>query len=67
MPNGPPTIPFVVNVTLPFTDCITGLNDLIAQYDADGFVLVTILPCPGKNYPGASNYHWLVVFKPKVP
>ena len=63
----PVTIPMVVSLTVPVEECIEALNDLIVEYHNNDYELVTVIPCPGKNWPGASAYHWIVIFKPRKP
>ena len=65
--SGPPTTPFLEVLRSPIETCIQELNDLIVLRDSEGFDLVRVFPCPGKNWVGAGEYHWIIVWKPKIP
>ena len=67
MPNGPPTTPFVESLMVPIETCVIELNELIMERISEGYDLVQIIPCPGKNWFGARHYHWLIVWKPSTP
>jgi hypothetical protein len=66
MPS-PPTIPFVEALRGPINTCIGDLNALIVQRNEEGFDFYQVIPCPGKNWLGASEYHWIVVWRPRIP
>lgn len=62
-----PTIPFAESLIAPIETCIGDLNDLIALRYSEGYIFVQVIPCPGKNWVGAKEYHWIVVWRPKTP
>ncbi|MCK5317178.1 MAG: hypothetical protein KAJ55_04655 [Anaerolineales bacterium] len=66
MPNGPHTTPFIEALTVPVENCVPALNDLLALRSED-YVLIAVIPCPGKNWVGSRRYHWLIVWRPKLP
>ena len=66
MPNGTPTTPFVEALSVPITECVQALNELLALRSED-YHLIAVIPCPGKNWVGSKRYHWLIVWRPKLP